>query len=682
MIRFFSNHPFAAWTTRFLAILTVFVLAQPVVAQPEWWFQPPVRIAQVTPTIVSFTPLSGPVGLSVTINGTSLGAVNSVTFNGTNATITSISSTQIRATVPAGATTGFIRVTTSGGNFDESSLPFVVTAGAPQIVSFSPTSGPVGTSVTITGANFNGATSVTFNGTTSSFVVDNTAQIRATVPSGATSGQITVTTPTGSATSTDTYTVTAAGSPTISSFSPLSGPVGTPVVITGSNFTSASAVNFNGTTAAFTVNSSTQITATVPSGATTGTISVTTSGGTATSAINFTVTSSTPTITSFSPTSGPIGTQVLISGNNFTGATAVKFNGTNAPAFTVNSDIQISVTVPSGATTGKISIDTPTGTATSQTDFTVSATGAPIITSFSPQSGSPASTVTLTGSNFTGTTLVQFNGVSAGFTVNSATQITTTVPNGSTTGLISVTNASGTGTSPGSFVVTNPTPGVTSFTPTSGPTGTLVTITGSNFTNATDVLFNGASATSYSVVNITQITATVPTTATTGPIGVVNANGTGTSATNFTVTASSTTGLRFYPVSPCRIIDTRNTATPILAPGVQRSFVVNSGGPTFNYSSQGGNSAGCGIPADAKAVFFNFVAVGPTSPGDLQAWQFGSPIPTASVLNYAVVTGLNIANGIILPVCNPSTASCTSDLNVQANQGSTQLVVDVVGYMK
>ncbi len=682
MIRFFSNHPFAAWTTRFLAILTVFVLAQPVVAQPEWWFQPPMHIAQVgAPTIASFTPGSGPVGTSVTIIGTSLGNVNSVKFNGTSATITAITSTQVKATVPAGATTGMITVSNNVSTAT-SALPFIVTTGAPQIVSFSPTSGPVGTVVTITGAFFTGTTSVMFNGTNAIFTVDNAAQITATVPSGATTGQIKVTTPTGSALSTSSFTVTAAGSPTISSFSPVSGPVGSQVVITGSNFTSASAVKFNGTTAAFTVNSSTQITTTVPSGAATGTITVTTSAGTATSAINFTVTSSTPTITSFSPTSGPIGTQVLISGNNFTGATAVRFGSTNQPAFTVNSDIQVVTSVPSGATTGKISIDTPTGTATSQADFTVSAAGAPIITSFSPQSGSPGSTVTLTGSNFTGTTLVQFNGVSAGFTVNSATQITTTVPNGSTTGLISVTNASGLGTSPGSFVVTNPTPGVTSFTPTSGPTGTSVTITGNNFTNATDVLFNGASATSYTVVNITQITATVPTTATTGPIGVVNANGTGTSATDFTVTASSTTGLRFYPVSPCRIIDTRSTATPTLAPGVQTSFVVNSGGPTFNYSSQGGNSAGCGIPSDAKAVFFNFVAVNATGSGFFQAWPFGGAVPTASVLNYASVAGLNIANGIILPVCNPATVTCTKDLNVQANQSSIQLVVDAVGYTK
>jgi uncharacterized protein (TIGR03437 family) len=83
--------------------------------------------------------------------------------------------------------------------------------------------------------------------------------------------------------------------PTVSGFSPTSGSVGTSVTISGSNFTGASAVRFNGTSASFTVNSASQITATVPSGASTGPISVTTSAGTGTSSSSFTVTTSTTT---------------------------------------------------------------------------------------------------------------------------------------------------------------------------------------------------------------------------------------------------------------------------------------------------------------------------------------------------------------------------------------------------
>jgi IPT/TIG domain len=84
-----------------------------------------------------------------------------------------------------------------------------------------------------------------------------------------------------------------AASPTVLAFLPLSGPVGTSVTITGLGFqdsSPATGVAFNGTAASFTVDSTTQITATVPSGATTGPISVTDSEGTGTTLLDFTVT--------------------------------------------------------------------------------------------------------------------------------------------------------------------------------------------------------------------------------------------------------------------------------------------------------------------------------------------------------------------------------------------------------
>src|SRR5207249_9153897 len=133
-----------------------------------------------------------------------------------------------------------------------------------------------------------------------------------------------VTTPGGTATSASSFTVSIP--PTITSFTPTTGPAGTSVTISGTNFTGATAIRFNGVSATFTVTSDTAIRATVPAGATTGPLSVTTPGGTATSASSFTVVSP-PTIASFTPTSGPVGTSVTISGTSFTGATSVSFNG-------------------------------------------------------------------------------------------------------------------------------------------------------------------------------------------------------------------------------------------------------------------------------------------------------------------------------------------------------------------
>ena len=77
-----------------------------------------------------------------------------------------------------------------------------------------------------------------------------------------------------------------------------------------------------------------------------------------------------PTISSFTPTNGLVGASVTVNGANLTGATAVKFNGVTATFSNVTA-ISLTATVPAGATTGKISVTTPGGTADSVTNFTV-----------------------------------------------------------------------------------------------------------------------------------------------------------------------------------------------------------------------------------------------------------------------------------------------------------------------
>ncbi|MBF9223211.1 LamG-like jellyroll fold domain-containing protein, partial [Hymenobacter ruricola] len=154
--------------------------------------------------------------------------------------------------------------------------------------------------------------------------------------------------------------------PTITSFTPLSGPVGTAVTITGTNLAGATSVSFNGTAAGFVVNSATQITATVPAGATTGVLAVTTPGGTATSAASFTVIS-VPTISSFTPASGPTGTTVALTGTNLGSPSTVRVNGTagtvlGTPAATATG---FSFTVGAGSSTGAVTLATADGVAAS-----------------------------------------------------------------------------------------------------------------------------------------------------------------------------------------------------------------------------------------------------------------------------------------------------------------------------
>jgi uncharacterized surface protein with fasciclin (FAS1) repeats len=155
----------------------------------------------------------------------------------------------------------------------------------------------------------------------------------------------------------------------------------------------------------------------------------------------------------------------------------------------------------------------------------------PIISSFSPASGTTGTTVTITGTNFTGALSVKFGDVLASsFNLVNATTITAIVGTGAT-GNVTVTTSSGTATK-GTFTYNTPpanAPTITSFTPSSGTTGASVTITGTNLTGATAVKFGNVNATSFSVVNTTTITAVVGSGAT-GDVAVTTPAGTATKA--------------------------------------------------------------------------------------------------------------------------------------------------------
>ena len=173
------------------------------------------RYASSQVSIIAFSPTSGPVGTTVTISGTGFSATpsqNTVSFNGTNATISSASATQLVVTVPTGATTGTIGATAPAGSAT-SATAFTVgaAAGAPTITSFTPTIGASGTSVTVTGTNFQTIASndrVLFNNLGGTTITSATATSLATaVPPVAASGHISVATPAGTAISTADFFV-------------------------------------------------------------------------------------------------------------------------------------------------------------------------------------------------------------------------------------------------------------------------------------------------------------------------------------------------------------------------------------------------------------------------------------------------------------------------------------------
>ena len=257
---------------------------------------------------------------------------------------------------------------------------------APSITSLSPTSGAVGASVTITGTSFGstqGTSTVKFNGTTATTIGSWSAtSIVATVPTGATTGNVVVTVG-GNASNGVSFTVVAA--PNITSLSPTSGAVGATVTVNETNFGSTqgtSTVKFNGTTATVRSWTATLIKVAVPTGAITGNVVVHASGVDS-NGVSFTVF---PSITSLTPTSGAVGASVTITGSNFgstQGTSTVKFNGTTATTIGSWGTTSIIATVPTGATTGNVVV-TVGGNASNGVSFTVVA--APNITSLSPTS--------------------------------------------------------------------------------------------------------------------------------------------------------------------------------------------------------------------------------------------------------------------------------------------------------
>ena len=147
-----------------------------------------------------------------------------------------------------------------------------------------------------------------------------------------------------------------------------SGTAGQTIQILGTGLSGATSVKFGSGSATFSVVSGTYMTAVVPAKGTTGSVTVTAPAGTYTSSKTFKVV---PVISSFAPTSGPVGTPVTLTGSGFLGATKVTFGGVKATVFSVISATQITATVPIGAKTGSVAVTTPGGTA-SKGKFTVS----------------------------------------------------------------------------------------------------------------------------------------------------------------------------------------------------------------------------------------------------------------------------------------------------------------------
>jgi hypothetical protein len=181
-------------------------------------------------------------------------------------------------------------------------------------------------------------------------------------------------------------------------------------------------------------------------------------------------------------------------------------------------------------------------------------------------------------------------------------------------------------------------PSISSFSPASGAAGTVVTITGSNFTGVTVVRFNGFEATTYTVDSLSQITATVPTTATTGLVTVVTSRGIANSSTNFTIVQSPVLISQVYGAGG----DVGSTLNSEYVELYNRSdAVVNLVGWSVQYASASGAT-----------------------------WSVGNISGSIGPGKYYLVKLAGGANGAALPTAD---STPTTSINMSATQGKVAL---------
>ncbi len=495
---------------------------------------PPSALAAKPPAVNGLEPAGGPPrgGTSVVIDGAHLLGTTAVKFGSANAaSFTVDSESKITAVSPAGTAAVDVTVTTPEGASAIS--PADVFTYGPHVTGVSPGRGPAGggSSVTITGTDFAGATAVKFgSASASSFTVQSGTSITAVSPEGMGAVDVTVIEPEATSATGPADLFTYVPPPTVTSVSPAGGPEagGTTVTIAiaGAEPSEVTAVDFGMSPASFFANNEGSITAFAPPG--TGVVDVTVTtvwGGTSlTSFADQFKYVPPPSITAVTPETGPAagGTSVTITGSGLEGATAVYFGSASATSFTAESESSLTAISPAGTSgeTVDVTVTTLGGTTTASANdrFRYLQTAPLLVTKLNPSSGELAggTPVVISGSAFVGATAVHFGSVSAAsFLVRGERKIMAIAPAG--TGVVDVTVTTPEGVSPTSSAdrfsyVASP-PAVEAVSPVEAREkgGTKVTIKGTNLLGATAVHFGPAPASSFAVnATGTVITAVDP----------------------------------------------------------------------------------------------------------------------------------------------------------------------------
>ncbi len=420
------------------------------------------------PTLASISPttvVAGGGAVTLTCTGTNFVsngfAASVVQWDGVAQSTTFGSSTSLTASIPAAlvAAAGTHTVTVftpAPGGGTSGGVTFTVTNPAPTIASMAPataTAGGAAFVLTVNGSNFNSQSRVRWNGVNLTTTLVNAGQLTASVPAvnivAAGTATISVNNPApgGGTTGNLTFTINNPV-PTATSLSPssvIAGGASFTLTVNGTNFNAQSAVTWNGASLGTAFVSATQLQATVPAanivagGSASVRVVNPTPGGGTTAALTFTVNNPVPVLGSMNPASALAGTgafTLTVTGSSFNAQSEVRWNGApQATTFVSATQLtaSISAALISAVGTASVQVRNPTPGGGNSATLTFSMVG-PAITSVTPAViaiktlASPASTLTVNGSNFLPTSTVFGNGVALTTTFLSSTLLTASLP--------------------------------------------------------------------------------------------------------------------------------------------------------------------------------------------------------------------------------------------------------------
>ena len=404
------------------------------------------------PILRSISPTSVPAGSSqtVTLTGNNFFSDSQVLFNGNNRPTTFLSGTQLSVQLTGAdlANPGPQALTVSNsedGGWVSGVANLTVLATAPILTSISPASAVAGSgpiTLTATGSNFTTTSVVQVNGANRSTSFVSSTQLTATLTAGdlANAGSLSITVTTASSGTSAPLTFTVNNPvPSLASISPSTAAAGGAaftLTVSGSNFVNGSVIQVNGSSRSTAFVSGTQLSASIPASdiASAGTLSITVvnpaPGGGASAALPLVVNNPAPSLTSISPTSAVVGSgpiTLTATGSNFTPSSVVQVNGASrSTSFVSGAQLTATLTAADLSNAGFLSITVASSGGTSAPlTFTVK-NPAPSVSSVSPNpviSLLGGYTLTVNGSGFVRSSVVQVDGKSYPTTFVSPTQL-------------------------------------------------------------------------------------------------------------------------------------------------------------------------------------------------------------------------------------------------------------------